>query len=81
VASDDSLPTWPEIKSHALRHLSAARNEMSEVRDWLNSDWRPPGSPLSDTDANARTEVLRIVGDVKERIDRAKGILQEAGNG
>jgi hypothetical protein len=35
---DSQLPTWAEIEGHALRHLDAARNEMSEVRDWLNSD-------------------------------------------
>ena len=76
MASDDSLPTWPEIKRDALSHLDAARGEMSEVRDWLNSDWRPLGSPLTGADANARREVLRIVGEVKNLIDQAKGLLQ-----
>ena len=47
MASDRELPTWGEIEDRALRHLGAARNEMSEVRDWLNSDWSPPGSPLT----------------------------------
>lgn len=75
MASDRELPTWDEIEAHALRHLGAARNEMSEVRDWLNSDWRPLGSPLTDTDAAARREVLRIVGEVKNLIDQAKDAL------
>lgn len=79
--ADSSLPTWAEIEAHALRHLHAARNEMSEVRDWLNSDWRPAGSPLTPAAADARAEVLRAVGEVKDIIDRAKGILQEAGRG
>jgi hypothetical protein len=74
-----SLPTWPEIEAHALRHLDAARNEMSEVRDWLRSDWRPAGTPLTPVAADARREVLRMVGEVKDAVDRAKGILQEAG--
>ena len=69
------LPTWAEIESHALRHLHAARTEMSEVRDWLRSDWRPAGTPLSDADAAARTEVLRIAGEVKNLIDQAKNAL------
>jgi hypothetical protein len=69
------LPTWPEIKGHALGHLNAARNEMSEVRDWLNSDWRPVGSPLTDAEAEAKHKALRIVGEVKKLIDEAKGIL------
>jgi hypothetical protein len=75
VASESELPTWGEIESHALRHLDAARNEMSEVRDWLRSDWRPIGSPLPAADATARGEVLRIVAEVKNLIDQAKGML------
>jgi hypothetical protein len=75
VAADDNLPTWPEIRAGALRHLDAARNEMSEVRDWLNSDWRPLGSPLTAAEAKARSETLGIVGQVKTLIDQAKDAL------
>lgn len=75
MASESELPTWPEIERQALRHLNAARNEMSEVRDWLNSDWRPLGSPLSGADAAARREVLRITAEVKQLIDQAKDVL------
>lgn len=75
MASDSTLPTWREIERHALAHLGAARNEMSEVRDWLRSDWSPLGSPLSDADADARDKVLRIVGQVKDLIDQAKDAL------
>jgi hypothetical protein len=74
--NEAELPTWREIEVHALRHLDAARTEMSEVRDWLNSDWRPLGSPLSDADGTARREVLRIVGEVKSLIDQGKDILR-----
>lgn len=73
--ADSGLPTWPEIKGHALGHLDTARNEMSEVRDWLNSDWRPLGSPLTDAEAEARSEVMKIVGQVKNLIDKAKDQL------
>lgn len=72
----DTLPAWPEIKGHALSHLHAARNEMSEVRDWLNSDWSPAGQSLTSAEAEGRREVLRIVGQVKNLIDEAKGLLQ-----
>jgi hypothetical protein len=75
MASDSQLPTWGEIKTHALHHLDAARNEMAEVRDWLRSDWRPAGTPLSDADGRARAEVLRVVGEVKDLIDQAKSAL------
>jgi len=83
MASDSNLPTWEEIERHALRHLDAARGEMSEVRDWLQSDWRPVGTPLTSAAASARSEVLRIVGEVKDLIDQAKGAIygQEAGDG
>jgi hypothetical protein len=75
MASDSELPTWDEIERHALRRLNAARNEMSEVRDWLNSDHSPPGSPLTTAQAGARREVLRITGEVKRLIDQAKDAL------
>jgi hypothetical protein len=75
MASDSELPTWDEIEDHALRHLDAARNEMSEVRDWLRSDWHPLGTPLPDADARARSEVLRIAGEVKQLIDQAKDMF------
>ena len=77
MASDSQLPTWGEIEGHALRHLDAARGEMAEVRDWLNSDWRPLGSPLTTAQAGARSEVLRITGEVKRLIDEAKGVLHD----
>jgi hypothetical protein len=81
MASENQLPTWDEIKDHALRHLDASRNEMSEVRDWLRSDWRPIGTPLSAADARARTEVLRIAGEVKDLIDQAKSVIYGKGAG
>jgi hypothetical protein len=72
------LPTWPEIESSALSHLDAARTEMSSVRDWLISDWKPLGTPLTPAQAEARDGVLRIVGQVKDLIDEAKGLLHHA---
>lgn len=75
MASEAVLPTRAEIKTSALRHLDTARNQMSEVRDWLNSDWRPLGSPLTDAEVKARAGVLQIVGEVKGLIDQAKWML------
>jgi hypothetical protein len=69
MASNSELPTWDEIERHALRHLDTARNEMSDVRDWLKSDGCPSSA------ADARREVLRIVGEVKGLIDQAKDML------
>jgi len=75
MSSESELPTRAEIKAGALRHLDAARQEMSEIRDWLNSDWRPLGVPLTDSQAQARSEALRSVGEVKNLIDQAKDVL------
>lgn len=69
------LPTWAEIEKYALSHLNSARNEMSEARDWLKSDFRPVGSSLPDDTAAARSEVLRIISQVKNLIDQAKNTL------
>lgn len=73
--TEADLPTRAEVKSRALEHLHRARVAMADARDELNSDWRPLGAPLSDTDATARSEALRIVGEVKALIDEAKGVL------
>ena len=75
------LPTWREIKRGAISDLNAARSAMSDVRDWLNSDWRPLGSPLTVADADARDETMRIVGQVKNLIDQAKDLLEREGPG
>lgn len=73
---ETKLPTYEEIEQHALKHLDQARNEMSEVRDWLRSDWRPLGSPRPEGGAEARDEVMEVIGEVKELIDKAKRALR-----
>lgn len=75
---EHQLPTYEEIGQHALEHLHRARNEMSEVRDWLRSDWRPLGSPRPEGGAEAHDEVMKVVGEVKELIDKAKRALHRA---
>ncbi|MCL2586552.1 MAG: hypothetical protein FWE35_29340 [Streptosporangiales bacterium] len=70
------LPTFEEIERHAREHLDRARGEMSEVRDWLRSDWQPPWSPRPTGTADAYGEVLRIAGEVKGLIDQAKRTLE-----
>lgn len=70
-----ALPTWPVIRGEALDHLAGARNEISEVQNWL----RAIDTPLTPAAKAACAEVLRLTSEVKERIDQAKGILHEAG--
>jgi YD repeat-containing protein len=72
------LPTQAQIFAAALAHLDASRLEASEARDWLKSDWAPPGTPLTDRGAAARSATLRRIGDIKDLIDQATNELHEA---
>lgn len=65
------LPTYDEIEKHALEHLDRARNELSEARDWLRSDWHPVGSPRP-ADAGDADGVIGFIGGAKRLIDQAK---------
>jgi hypothetical protein len=52
------LPTRATLFNDCLAPLGNARTSLSEVRDWLNSDWQPIGSPLT---AEARQSALRAI--------------------
>lgn len=69
--ADGKLPAWPEIKGHALGHLNAAGNEISEVADWL----RAIDSPLTPAQAEAAREALKLACRARDLIDEAKGVL------
>lgn len=71
MASDSSLSAWPLISGHALTHLAAARNEMSEAANWL----RGIDSPLTPAQREAAREALMLAGQAKDLIDQAKGLL------
>lgn len=75
---EHELPTWDDIVDRALNSLNSSRNALSEARDWLRSDWRPLGSPSPDAAADARSDVLELVGEAKALIDRAKETLYRA---
>lgn len=72
---EHELPTYAEMERRAIEHLDRARNEMSEARDWLRSDWRPLGSPRPPGAADARDKVMDVIGEVKGLIDEAKRAL------
>lgn len=73
----NNLPTWKQIEDNTLEHLSTARNAASDAALELRSDWSPPGTPLSDGAADRRDQVLKIVVQVKNLIDEAKGIIRD----
>lgn len=58
------LPTFGEMLDHARGHLS-------EARDWLNSDWATAAGP-SAAQADAYHEAMKLIGEAKAAIDRAK---------
>lgn len=69
------LPTYAEMEKNALHYLDRARNQLSEVRDELNSDWRPDAPP-TDSQHDARERAMRLVADAKALIDQAKQELE-----
>lgn len=72
------LPTQADMFTNALDALDAARTSLGDARDWLNSDWKPVGSELTDAGATARREVVRRLSQIKSEIDGMKQLLGEA---
>lgn len=75
------LPTWNEIVGNTRESLNNTRNAASEARDWIMSDWRPVDTSLTDEAAEARTTVLKLVGQIKGLVDQAKDALARAEDG
>ncbi len=73
-----TLSTIDEMFDHARAALYRARAELSDARDWLNSDWRPPDATLTDAQAEARSEVFRIIGEAKALIDQARAAIDRS---
>jgi hypothetical protein len=78
VVREQNLPTWPDLVHRALMELDQARSSMSAARDWLNSDWWPPGTSLADAAADARTRVFTMIGTIKGQIDEIKNLLRDS---
>lgn len=72
MATEQKLPTWPEIERNALADLDKARTALSDARDWLHSDWRPPNLPLTSRQAAAKNHALQMIAEAKIAIDDAK---------
>lgn len=70
----ENLPTWEQIAGHTIQELDAARNKLSEARDWLISDWRPGTGPTEDQ-AAAKRQIIAMIGEMKGEIDQAKNQL------
>jgi hypothetical protein len=73
-----NLPTADEMLGHAYETLARARITLSDARDWVKSDTRPLGRPLTTAQHEAVSEVLRVVGEAKALIDQAKDAIENA---
>lgn len=58
MATESQLPTADEMLDRAAAELKAALARVEEAADWLRSDWRPLGSPLTREQA-ARRHAIR----------------------
>jgi uncharacterized protein YjbJ (UPF0337 family) len=72
------LPTADQMFGNAYEALGRARNTLFDARDWVKSDHRPLGSPLTTAQVEAVSEVLRVVGEAKALIDQAKDAIEKA---
>lgn len=72
------LPTRAQMFANCLSPLDTARGSLSEVRDWLRSDWRPLGASLTPEAGEARAAILDTLTETKNLIDTMKRRIAEA---
>lgn len=58
----EELPTFEDVRRNA-------RNDLSEARDWLISDWQP--TELTDAQAAGLAEARRHISLAKAALDEA----------
>jgi hypothetical protein len=56
----------------AEQELHRAYRALGDAADWLRSDW-PPGTVMTDEQAERRTRMFNAIGEAKAAINRAKG--------
>ena len=66
------LPTAAEMLQRAETEVNRAYRALSDAADWLRSDWRPLGSPLTDAQAARRRAVFTAIETAKTAINQAK---------
>lgn len=66
---------WNAIAKNARDSVHRARTELSEARDWLNSDWPDGAGPV---DHDARQEAGRLISEAKALLDQAKNALDRS---
>jgi hypothetical protein len=66
------LPTADEMLARAEQAMTDAYGRLGDAADWLRSDWRPVGSPLTDAQAARRSAMFAAIETAKATINRAK---------
>lgn len=69
---EENLPTAQEMLDRAATYLDSARHALSEAGNWLRSDWRPVGSPLTRAQAARRKRMSAAVAEAKAIIDKSE---------
>lgn len=65
------LPTPAEMLRHADDCLDKAYVALSDAAEWLWSDW-PPGSVMTDEQAERRTRMFRAITEAKAAINQGR---------
>jgi hypothetical protein len=68
-----SLPTRDEMFANAEAELDQAYRALGNAADWLRSDWRPVGSPLTALQALRRRRMQAEISTAKYAINQATG--------
>jgi hypothetical protein len=55
------LPTREQMFDNAVELLNQAYKLLGDAADWLRSDWRPMGSPLTDVQAARRRAMFAAI--------------------
>jgi hypothetical protein len=71
-SSGNPLPTAAEMLQQAETELDRAYRALGNAADWLRSDWRPVGSPLTSTQATRRSAMFTALETAKAAINQAK---------
>jgi hypothetical protein len=71
-SSGNRLPTAAEMLQRAETELGRAYKALGHAADWLRSDWRPVGSPLTDAQAAHRRAMFTAIETAKTAINQAK---------
>jgi hypothetical protein len=71
-SSGNPLPTAAEMLQRAETELNRAYRALSDAADWLRSDWRPVGSPLTTAQAARRNAMFTAIETAKASINQAK---------